>query len=116
MDWKPRNKRLFVFSVPKKNRFAGSKLFKPKPLAGAYTEAQHIWVLSAADDCIERWAKGTRAMITDDFELEPVQLDMWEAHKDDTEFASLRKYIEEVDGEVECKIVSEGSILGIVEE
>src|SRR5690242_4399268 len=116
MSWKPRNRRMFVFCVPKRLKFSGSTLFRPNEITGSLSRAEDIWVLSWADDCQFTWRKGYHGLIDDGFELEPVELDLWEEHQQDPEFESMRKFVEDCQGTVETKIIHEKSIMAEVVE
>lgn len=111
MEWRPRNKRLFVFSVPEKNKIKGSSLYQPKANRGFHTQTQECWILSAANDCQVNWKRGQKVYIHDGFELEPVDLDLWSEYQNDPAFASLKAFVAEVEGKVRTEIIAEGSIL-----
>ena len=113
---RPLFRRMFVFAVRERSRMkTHSGLFLPNSSRGSLTRAEDIWVLAPANDCRSVWTKGQHLLISDGFELEPVQLDFWEEHQNDPEFASLKKYAEDVGGKVICTITNEDSILGEVE-
>jgi len=114
MNWRPRNRRLFCFAVPYRGKFQGSTLYQPKDILGSLSRAEDIWVLAWADDCQFTWHKGFHGLLDDGLELEPSNLDLWEEHKDDPEFAEMKQFVEEVEGIVETKIVHERSILAEV--
>jgi hypothetical protein len=91
-----------------------SGLYLPSQSRGMLTRAEDVWVLSWADKCRLPWEKGQHLLIADGFELEPGDMDLWDTYKDDSAFADLRKFVEEVEGRVRTTIVHEESILAEV--
>lgn len=92
-----------------------SGLYVPNSNRGNMTRSEDIFVLSVADDCRDKWQKGQHLLISDAFELEPVDLDLWDKYKDDPAFEKLKKFNDEVQGKIVTTIVHELSILGEVE-
>lgn len=82
---------------------------------GNMTRSEDIFVLSTADDCKTKWSKGQHLLVSDAFELEPVDLDLWEKYENDPAFAKLKKFNDEVQGKIVTTIVHETSILAEVE-
>jgi hypothetical protein len=116
MEWSPRNRKLFVFSVPERNKIAGSSLYQPQANRGSLTRCEDIWVLTAASDCTLPWKRGEHCFISDGFEADPTHLDLWDEYKDLPEFQELRDFVASVDGKVTCQVVHENSIMAKVEE
>jgi len=113
---KPLKRRMFVFAVRERSRLrTKSGLYVPDSSRGMLTRAEDVWVLSSASDCRMEWKKGQHLLISDGFELEPVDLDLWDKYKDDPDYAFLHKFSDEVDGKVKTCVVHEESILGEVE-
>jgi hypothetical protein len=115
-NYQPLHKRLFAFSVPIQHKVAGSKLYRGAPRRGQFSEARPIWVVASAKDCVDTWSVGQKCYVSDGFALEPVDLGLWDEFKDLPEFADLRAFVEDVEGEVDTIVVNEGSILGVEDE
>jgi hypothetical protein len=114
-NYTPLHKRLFAFSVPIQHKMYGSSLYRGAPRSGQFSEARPIWIVAIAKDCRDQWHVGQKAYVSDGFALEPVDLGLWDEFKDLPEFAGLKKFVEEVEGEVDTIVVNEGSILGVEE-
>lgn len=112
-EWKPLHRKIFAFIVPERNRIAGSILYQPQANRGSLSSVQDIWILSVAKDCRSDWKRGDHCFITDGFEAEPVDLDLWDEYRDRPEFAGLRAFVESVEGKVKTTVVHEDSVLGI---
>lgn len=114
---KPLRRRMFVFAVRERSRLrTKSGLYVPDSNRGTLTRAEDVWVLNSASDCyLGPWKKGQHLLISDGFELEPVDLKLWEKHMNDEEFAFVKKFTEEVEGKVHTCIVHEDSILAEIE-
>jgi hypothetical protein len=110
-EWLPRNRKLFVFSVPERAKFTGSSLYQPQANRGSLSRCEDIWVLTAAKDCRYEWKRGEHCFISDGFEAEPTELSLWDQYKDLPEFAELREFIANVGGKVRCQLVHEESVL-----
>lgn len=112
---KPLRRRMFVFTVKDRSRMkTKSGLYVGNHKRGNMTRAEDVWVLRQAHDCRIHWFKGQHLLISDAFELEPVNLDLWEKYQDDFEFAYLKNFVEEVQGKVVTSIIHEESVLGEV--
>lgn len=113
---KPLKRRMFVFAVRERSRLrTKSGLYVPDSNRGTLTRAEDIWVLNSASDCRTAWKKGQHLLISDGFELEPVDLELWDKYKDEPEFAFIKSFSEEVLGKVHTCVVHEDSILAEVE-
>lgn len=112
---KPRNRRIIVFQLVERQKIAGSSLYMPNASRGSYTRAEDFWVLNSADDCRLPWPKGTHGLVSDGFELEPINLELWEEYKSDPAFVELRSYEQELEGKVVTKLLHEDSVLALVE-
>jgi hypothetical protein len=113
---KPLHKRLFVFAVRERSRLMNSSgLYVPNSSRGSLTRAEDVWVLSSAADCRHSWKKGQHLLISDGFELEPVDFKFWDKHRDDEEFAFLKDFADKCDGRVHTTVVHEDSVIGEVE-
>lgn len=112
----PINRRMFVFAIRNRQRMrTKSGLYLPNSSRGNLTRAEDIFVLSAAKDCRSKWEKGQHLLISDGFELEPVEFDFWEKYQDEPAFFKLKKFADDVEGKIICTIVHEDSILAEVE-
>lgn len=113
---KPLRRRMFVFAVRERSRMrTKSGLYVPDSNRGMLTRAEDVWVLSAASDCRYNWTKGQHLLISDGFELEPVDLDLWEKYSDDKDFEFIKTFSQEVDGKVRTCVVHEESILAEID-
>ena len=112
---KPLKRRIFVFAVRDRQRMrTKSGLYLGNSNRGNFTRAEDVWVLRAAEDCRYPWLKAQHLLISDAFELEPVELGLWDKYKDDVEFDYLKKFAEDCAGNVETCIIHEESILAEV--
>lgn len=112
-------RRVLVFSVPVRRKKYGSVLYLGHQRRGSFTEAQDAWVISLGEEVkgeVKDLKRGDRCVIADSFELLPVELDLWPMLKDDPAFESLKKFAEEVDGDVETQMLYDDSILAVWEE
>lgn len=115
-DWKPRNGRLFVFALTERAKIAGSRLYAPNSVRGSLTRAEDLWVLQAASDVkTEGLTPGVHVLVSDGFELEPAELDLWKHYENDPAFEALARVAKELEAKVETRIVHEASLLGVVE-
>lgn len=112
---KPIKRRIFVFAIRNRQRMRTKYgLYVPNSSRGNLTRAEDVFVLNAASDCFSKWTTGQHLLISDGFELEPGDFLFWDSYKDDPRFASVKKFAEEVEGEVVSTIVHEDSILAEV--
>lgn len=112
----PIKRRLFVFTVRERSRMIShSGLYLPNSSRGILTRSEDVWILNAASDCRMKWTKGQHLLISDGFEFEPVDLDLWDNHFEDEAFHQLKKFSDDVCGKVQTMIVHEDSILAEVE-
>lgn len=112
MEWRPRHKRLFVFSIPEREKIGSGLLYQARANTGNLSEVREVWVLNWASDCTFTWKRGQKVFVQDGFELEPVRMnDLWDQYKDHPDFADLKAFAEKVGGRVDCEIVAEGSLL-----
>lgn len=111
-----RSRRLIVFQVRDRQKVGNFGIYVGDTDRGNMTRAEDIFVLEAAADCrVSQWKKGQHLLISDAFELEPVDLRLWDENAEDPAFEKLRKFAEKVQGRVHTSIVHEDSILGEVE-
>lgn len=115
LHWKPLKRRLFVFSVPEREKFDGSVLYRPNSRYRSLEFIQDCWICGIGFECRYPWQIGQHILIEDGLELEPVDLDLWETYKDMPEFAGLKSLVDRVGGKVETSIVSEASVLADTE-
>jgi hypothetical protein len=87
----------------------------PNRYRGNLTRAEDLFILSPASDCRSPWKKGQHVLVSDGFELEPVEFDFWEQYENDPAFAKLKEFAEKVEGKVIGTLIHEDSILGEVE-
>lgn len=112
----PLNRRIFVFAVRNRQRLMNkSGLYVPNSHRGNLTRAEDVFVLSAAKDCRSPWKMGQHVLLSDAFELEPIDLDLWEKYQDEPAFSKLKEFADKVKGKVICTVTHEESILGEVE-
>lgn len=90
-------------------------LYQPNSKRGTFSQCQEAWVISQGKDVQHDFRVGQKVYVADAFELEPTNLDLWDAFSDDARFQELRSYVESVEGDVEAQIVMEDSILAIEE-
>lgn len=116
MSWKPRNRKLFMFTIPNRPRIAGSVLYSGNSNKGMYSRAEDCFVIDWASDCRLPWTKGQHCLIDDGFESEPTDLDMWEQHCDDPAFAAVSQLSRDTEGKVKTSLIHEDSIIAVVED
>lgn len=109
----PRNRKIIVFTVPERSKIQGSILFKPKARTDMFSRCEEFWVLQPAPDCRDPWPVGQKGYISDAFELEPTNLNLWEEHASDPTFQALKAFSDEVAGDVVTQIIHEDSVLAI---
>lgn len=110
-EWTPILNRLFVFTVPEQEKFAGSVFYRTKTNDGYLSQCQPVWVLIPSRNCKEEWKRGQKCYIHDGFELDPTDLDLWPRYENEPEFKGLKEFVESVGGKVLTSVVAEGSIL-----
>lgn len=107
-EWTPLFRRVYAFWISSRKKIAGGLLYQPQENRGTYSQVQEIWILKWSKDCrFDFWKRGDRYVVKDAFELEPVDFDLWEDHKDDPDFAELRALVESVDGKVSTGVFHE---------
>ena len=111
----PLKRRIFCFAVRERSRLiTKSGLYIPESKRGMNTRAEDLWVLSGASDCLGKWHRGMHVIVSDGFELEPVNLELWDKYRYDPEFEYLLKFSERCEGKVTTCIIHEDSVLGEV--
>lgn len=63
----------------------------------------------------EKVHTGQVAYVSDSFELDNGGIDLWPDLQDDPRFAGLKKFVEEVDGDVFTMVTNENSLLAVEE-
>lgn len=112
----PLNRRIFVFAVRDRQRMmTKSGLYVPNSSRGNLTRAEDVFVLRSAKDCRSPWKTGQHILLSDGFELEPVEFDFWEKYQDDPAFSKLKDFSAKVSGKIICTVIHEDSVLAEVE-
>lgn len=106
--------RVLVFSMPEAEH-TESGIFLGHKRRGRFGNVTECWVVTAGPLCDEPFSQGSRVIVSDQFELEPTNLDLWKTFENDPAFASLRQAREKIGGRVVTQLVSENSILAVVE-
>lgn len=110
---RPRNHRLLVFQVPFRQKL-DCGLYAPRATYKAFSRAEDIWIIAAANDCDQGpWVKGMHGVVSDAFELDPTDFDLWEQLKDDPAFVGLKEFAAGCEGEIQTKLVHEDSVLAL---
>lgn len=120
MDIKPLHKRWLVFEVPYKQKIPGSILYTPNSHRDSINGVQKVWLISHSNEIKNTDLKmGDCCYVYDGFDLLNIDMKyddaLWEQYKDHPAFAAMRKFVDEVDGIVKTKIVSDGSLLAVEE-
>lgn len=116
MNLRPRNHRVLVFQVPLRQRTEGG-IYLARSSYKAYSRAEDLWIIRAADDCDQGpWTPGQHVLVSDAFELDPTDFDLWQQYQDDPKFAALKKFAEGYEGEIATKLVHEDSIMAVVDD
>lgn len=116
MTIRPRNNRVLVFQVPFRQK-TESGLYLARSSYKAYSRAEDLWIIAAADDCeLGPWTKGMHVMASDAFELDPTDFEMWEQYCDDPLFRECRAFADGFEGEIQTKLIHEDSIIAIFDD
>jgi hypothetical protein len=114
-NWKPlkSSRRIFVFTVPHRGKTGSGLLYQPQTNRGSLSDIGiKAWVLDPAGGCETKWKRGQTIYLHDGFELSDIDLNLWDAHKDAPEFASLREFVDKYEGIVSTNVITESSIIG----
>lgn len=109
---RPLKKRLIVFSVPWRKKLK-SGLYVGNDKRGAFSRCEEIWVVAKGPDVMESFSIGQKCYLSDAFELDDSDFDLWEELQDDPRFKDLKQFVDDCEGTVRTQIVSEWSILAV---
>lgn len=116
----PRERHLMVFAVRGKRKFKG--IYTPQIGHYAdYFQLQKVWVAEMGPDCktpAEGVKVGTMCAILDVYDLESLDVDVFEAYRSANPelFDKVAEEAAEHDGYITCEILHEASLVGIWEE
>jgi hypothetical protein len=115
MNAKPLKRRMIVFSVPERKKLAGSILYQANERRGSLSGSEEVWILENGPECRLRIPRGSKCYISDGFELEPTDLDLWADYENDPIFKDLREFAQSVEGKIKTSLIHEESLLAIEE-
>lgn len=109
--------RVICFSVPVRRKLEGSSLYVGNRFRGAFdrSRGEPVWIISTGPDFKERVHLGQKAYVHDGFEVDSEGLDLWPQCRDWPEFAELKKFAEDVDGDIYTMMTNENSLVAVEE-
>lgn len=120
----PWTRRLFVFAIRERQKVYGVNLYRGTQRRGMMSRAEDLWIINISKGCrgwhdgdkFNPWVVGQRVLVSDAFELEPIQPCDWDNYSALPEFSNLARMAEMVEGRVCSAIIHEDSILSLCED
>lgn len=104
--WKPFKSSIFVFTVPYRRKEEKSIIYKGWTKSGSIDGVQDCWIADWGSEVVMEHKRGVRCLVTDGLEFERGPRSLWSHYQDMPEFAELKKFAEECEGDVECMVMT----------
>lgn len=118
MRYRPLFSRLIVFTTPVIERRGSSGLYVPNGRRGTYSSLMRAWVAFPSRKLEGEYKPGQVVIAQDAFEFEPLPAhhNQWPVMQHLPEFASLKRFAEKYEAQVEMSLMFASSVLAIEDD